>query len=123
MHLLALDVGTRRTGCAFADDADGIVLALETFVHTSVEELSDKVSSLAKARKVEHIIVGNPLLLSGAEGSQTDVVKMLSQMLQKEGFSVTLFDERYTTPDRPLGDGDAEAACTILLTYLARNGI
>ena len=123
MHLLALDVGTRRTGCAFCDDVIGIPLPLDTLMHSSTEELIEQVSSLAKDRGVTHIIIGNPLLPSGRIGAQALLVKQVADLLSARGFSVQLFDERYTTVQHALGDGDAQAACTILLTYLARKGI
>lgn len=132
MKYLALDIGTRRTGVAFADDANGIPLPLDTIKHASVDELIPAVVEIVRARDVQEVVVGHPLLLSGEVGSQAAFVESVAEKLRTQGMNVTLFDERFSTPQfavpdqaqkTPASDPDSAAACQILLTILQRKGI
>ena len=122
MRLLALDVGQRRTGAAFCEEDMGVPLALPTIEHNSLPSLLTHVQLLAEARHIQEIILGHPLLLSGKEGKQAEYVRECAEALRAAGFRVHLLDERFTTPRNASGDGDAAAACAILLTFLARKG-
>lgn len=118
MRLLALDIGTKRTGIAFVDTANNVPLPLDTIISDTPEQMVEAVSSIVEVRKVDHIIIGLPLLPSGAEGSQVSYVRLCGDLLQKKGFSIQYVDERYTTPSHTAFDGDARAACQLLLTHL-----
>ena len=123
MRFLAFDIGTRRTGVAFLDTSVGIPLPLDTLHHTSVDVLLPLIIALIDQRKAERIIIGLPLLPSGAHGSQSEVSKGVGTQLLARGLDVEYVDERYTTPrnsdhkhtipTRNL-DGDASAACALL---------
>jgi putative Holliday junction resolvase len=120
--LLALDVGTKRTGMACADSATGVPVVLPTLVHSSQEELVEAVCNVAKERKVQELVIGLPLLLSGKHGAQARIVTEVASALQKRGFVVHILDERFSSPRGPSKDPDAEAACSILLTYFQLGG-
>jgi putative holliday junction resolvase len=123
MKYLGLDIGTRRTGIAMADSVVGISLALDTFHHSSEEELIDHVVALANERGVDELVVGHPLLPSGSAGSQTTVVQSVVDALTKKGLKTHLLDERYSTPRAGQhGDPDSAAACQILQVFLERLG-
>ena len=124
MKLLALDVGKRRTGIAYADDAK-IPLALDTFQHKTVEELVMHIEQISKERNIEKIILGLPLLPSGEEGAQVQFVRHLGEQCTSHGFVVEYIDERYSTPSLrdPVNreiDPDSASACQILQVYLDR---
>lgn len=129
MNYLALDIGMRRTGCAFADDQTGIPLPLTTLHHTSVEELLTQLQSLIASRRIHHLVIGLPLLPDGSAGEQAAWVRGVADRLSSLGLSHTLLDERYSTdPLKPRGKGqsqdydrDAAAACALLAIYLQRN--
>ena len=114
---LALDIGTRRTGVAFADDDTGVPLPLDTIQHTSFEELEKKVLDLIAERSVDHVILGLPLLLSGEEGKQSAIVRAFASRLENSGISPQFVDERYTTPPQKGSDSDATAAFRLLETF------
>ena len=118
MHYFALDIGTRRTGIAFADDEGRVPVALETIKHASFDALEEQLLSLIKERAIDHIILGLPLLLSGAEGEQVVVVRDFARRLSKRDIPLSFIDERYTTPRTAEIDGDSAAACQILQTFL-----
>ncbi len=120
MRLLALDIGMRRTGIAFVDSANGITLPLDTIITKHADEMIQKVIDIAKARNVQQVIVGLPLLPSGVEGSQTEYVRSCADQLTEHGVIVSFLDERYTTSKSQEFDGDARAACQLLDLFVQR---
>lgn len=122
MKTLALDIGTRRTGCAYYDDDTGVPLPLDTLTHTTVEEFCEKVETLVRGRGISRLVAGLPLLPSGKEGQQSESVRAYVTALGRLGLETHFLDERYTTPKASKTDGDASAALSILETYLQKNG-
>ena len=120
MKYLGLDVGTKRTGVAFADSDDDILISLATIEHASQEELLESVCLLVKERNIDEVIVGLPLLLSGKEGSQAEIVQNFAQKLSQAKIPCSFIDERYTTPKSAQFDPDSAAACAILSIILDR---
>ena len=121
MRLIALDIGTRRTGAAFIDEHE-IVFPLDTLHHRSTEDLAAQVYAIAQARKIDHVLVGLPLLLSGNAGTQVAFVQECIERLRATGLTIDTLDERYTTPTNTYTDGDASAACQLLTTFVERAG-
>jgi len=121
MRYLGLDVGTRRTGAAFADSTDGILFSLETIQHSSAEELLASVLLIIKEKQIDEVVIGLPLLPSGEAGSQAEIVQNFKELLSEEGISCSLLDERYTTSKSREIDKDAASACEILTVWLNRN--
>lgn len=122
MRILALDIGTRRTGVAFGDDANPFVVALQTIHHHSNDELVEAVSVMVKDRKIETLVIGKPLLPDGKKGSQTVKIEKSAKMLEQTlKIPIVWVDERYTSGDGKIASGsdkDARAACSILEMYL-----
>jgi putative Holliday junction resolvase len=123
MKTLALDVGTRRTGVAFLDDATGIPVPLDTLEHRSEKELLAKVREIISARGIQGVVVGLPKLPGGEEGTQAAVSRSIGEKIAETGLPVRYVDERFTTPSSkgskhapPASafDGDAAAACELL---------
>lgn len=126
MKYLALDIGMRRTGVAFLDDAVGIPLPLDTIHHQSTEELVDVVSTLVQARGIDQLVIGLPLLPSGEEGSQVELVRAVAAQFEAFNVPIKFVDERYTTGKRtpprragPTSEDDNAAAATHLLDSIA----
>jgi putative holliday junction resolvase len=126
MRTLSLDIGQRRTGVAFLDDATGIPLPLTTLTHRSARELTSLVSAIVEERKVDRLIIGLPLLPDGTEGEQARIVREVAESFEAFGKPMSFVDERYTTPSVRSSkalrhspppsayDGDAAAACALL---------
>ena len=95
MRYLGLDVGTKRTGVAFADTDDDILFSLETIHHESQEELLSRVQELVLERSIDEVVLGLPLLLSGKPGSQANIVQSFAEALKREHIPHCLLDERY----------------------------
>ena len=120
MRILSLDIGRRRTGVAFADDAINVPMALNTLHHRSVEQLVEQVGELIHEKSIDELLIGLPLLLSGIEGEQVEFVRSCADQLERFGLPIAFLDERYTTVKGGELDGDAVAACDLLTTYLAQ---
>ncbi|MSR67411.1 Holliday junction resolvase RuvX [Candidatus Peribacteria bacterium] len=124
MNILALDIGLRRTGISYGETKSGIVIALDTMQHTTPEELSEQVKIIVKSKKIDHVIIGLPLLPSGLEGEQVSLVKAAAKMIENEsGLTPEFLDERYTTKihfSARGSDPDATAACALLTVWLDR---
>ncbi|OIO53369.1 hypothetical protein AUJ46_05135 [Candidatus Peregrinibacteria bacterium CG1_02_54_53] len=113
-HILAIDIGTKRTGIAYLDEDIGIPLPLTTLHHTGTEDLLTQLSSLIEQRSIDRLVVGLPRLLSGGEGAQARYVREIAEQMQKRGWPLSFRDERYTTPRMPTTDPDAIAALNLL---------
>jgi len=118
-HLLALDIGTKRTGLAYAETGQGFVIALDTVRHDSTDELIALLRPIAQGKKVGELVVGLPRLLSGAEGKQAALVRKAADAIAAAlKLPVTFVDERFTSGAGERVDPDARAACAILTIVL-----
>ncbi len=121
MKYLGIDVGTKRSGAAFADSESGILFSLETINHESDDELIAEIQRLVQDKQIDEVVLGNPLLLSGAAGAQSKLVSALSDKLSAASIPHSLSDERYTTKIDKNIDKDAASACEILSVWLNMN--
>jgi putative Holliday junction resolvase len=121
MRILGLDIGRRRTGVSFVDMNIGVPLALDTLQHTDENDLVTQIMQQCDEREVDLLVIGLPLLPSGDEGMQSSFVRLIGDRLETAGMAVEYLDERYTTGrDQKESDGDARAACELLLMYVQR---
>jgi putative holliday junction resolvase len=120
--VLALDIGKRRTGIAFGDTKAGMLAALDTVSHKTIEELIDKLKPIIKTKHTTKLYVGMPLLLDGTEGEQARFVRDTVDVLSKSlNLPVECIDERYTSGvTHQNQDPDAKAACALLGVVLDR---
>lgn len=126
MHLLSLDIGTRRTGVAYGDTDHDFVMALDTIQHTSDEELVKRIVEICREKKIDEIIIGLPILLGGEEGSQAIKVRSVSGKIEEAvKLPVSFLDERYSSTSSDKKMVDAQAALELLQIALQRrrNGI
>lgn len=128
-RLMAIDYGKSRIGIALSDSGRSIAFPLKTLdarKSTVFEEIAD----IVREFDVSHIYIGNPLLLSGGEGSLSKEVRAFMTGLMEhleEEVGVSLVDERLTTkiaerlvreagqkPSREKGKVDRISAAIIL---------
>ena len=88
MKIVALDVGERRTGVAYFDDAIDFVIPLDTIRHANAEELVEAADAVLAQRGVKDVVIGLPLLLSGVVGSQAKFARSIGEQLSKRGYAV-----------------------------------
>ncbi len=101
-RILSIDFGLKRIGLAISDENQKIVLPLTTLnIPQPNQAVSLVVKFLQKNNfKIEKIILGNPLLLSGKEGQMSQQVKNFKEKLQKKlpaSIPIILWDERLSS--------------------------
>lgn len=112
MRILALDIGMKKTGCAYLDTAVGIPLPMPLITHDSSRELTREVLRIKTERNADRLAIGLPLLPAGTEGEQAAFVRSVGNALAKKGCRIIYVDERYTNED--VRDDDTGAALNIL---------
>jgi putative Holliday junction resolvase len=111
MNILGIDFG-KNIGLAIGVDK----MAVPLCVVRSVSEIAD----IIKLRKIDFLVVGWPLLLSGKEGSQCQQVnEMLQKLLAIINIPYAFQDERFSTRfSNKFGGNDSNSAAWILQIYL-----
>jgi len=96
MRYLAIDYGTKRTGLAICDRAETIVSPLA--VIQGQKELLKKIAEVIETERVEAVVLGLPLNMTGSESSQTKLVfKFAEQLKDYLHIPVHFQDERLSS--------------------------
>ena len=127
MRVLALDHGTARIGCAISDASGTLATPLPAIEPPEARSVAE----LAAEHGVERIVVGLPLHLSGAEGSQAALARTFRAELEAIlDIPVDTYDERLTTrmADASKRAGavaarDSLAAAHLLEAYLTARSV
>ena len=97
-RVLALDVGSKRIGVAVSDPLGITAQGLETIQRQSKRRDFETLRKLVADYQVREIVVGLPLRLSGAEGTQSEKMRRFADELRTQlGIPVHLWDERWTS--------------------------
>ncbi len=80
MRYLAIDYGTKRTGLAICDSAETIASPLT--VIQGQTELLKKIAEVVGTEKVEAVVLGLPLNMTGSHSSQTRLVLKFAEQLK-----------------------------------------
>lgn len=98
-RVVGVDFGTVRIGLAISDESQILARILKTIpAEKKLEESCIKLLSELSAFKIDAIVVGLPLHMSGKMGSLADDVKSFVEILKsKVDYPVVLWDERLTT--------------------------
>ncbi len=130
--MLALDVGGRRIGVAACDSGELVATPVAAIEHTSHARAVEAILAAADERRVERIVVGMPLSLSGEMGPQArKTARFMEKLAARTDIPVEAVDERYSTAEarrlmaeagggrpRERGRVDASAAAVILQSYI-----
>ena len=131
-RIMALDVGSKRTGIAISDESRQIALPLTHIVATQKKDWLRQIQTVIIEKNVDQIVVGLPLNQWGEEGIDAKNIQSYIALLREETqLDVVEWDERFTTvqAERVLIDADMsrkkrknvidQVAATILLqSYL-----
>jgi len=99
-RVLALDVGSRRIGVAVSDPLGITAQGLETIQRQNKRKDWEALAAVLKKYDVGEIVVGLPLRLSGAEGTQSEKMRRFADDLHAHfGLPVHLWDERWTSTE------------------------
>lgn len=129
-------MGARRIGLAVSDPLGYTAQGLETLQRQNKRLDLAKLADVIARYEVVEIVVGFPLRMSGAEGTQAEKMKVFGEELAKKfGLPIHLWDERLTSAqaNRVLRDTemsikrrgevvDQMAAVLILQSWLEARG-
>lgn len=134
-RVLAIDLGTKRTGLAVTDPLKITANPLETI---ETEKLLTYLQAYCAKEEVEALVLGHPTRLNGQDNEMTPRVLKLKEDLEKifPNKKIVLIDERFTSKmamqtmiamgskkkDRKekAGNLDKVSAAIILQSYLER---
>lgn len=129
MRYLGIDYGTKKIGLALSDEA-GTMGFPHRIVGNDSRTLDEVVTLIAKER-VEAVVMGESVGLSGTENPVAKEAKRFAaQLIEETGVPVYFEPEMYTTQEArrdfegvhvaKSGNVDASAAALILTSYLSR---
>ena len=99
-RVLALDVGSKRIGVAVSDPLGITAQGLETIQRQNKRRDLEALGKLIIAYQVQEVVVGLPLRLSGAEGTQSEKMRRFAEDIRIHfGIMVHLWDERWTSTE------------------------
>ncbi|MBI1740345.1 MAG: Holliday junction resolvase RuvX [Acidobacteriales bacterium] len=99
-RILALDVGSRRIGVAVTDPLGITAQGLATIQRQNKRRDLEALGRLLAEYQVREVVVGLPLRLSGAEGTQSEKMRRFADDLHDHfGVTVHLWDERWTSTE------------------------
>ena len=99
-RILALDVGSRTLGLAVSDPLGITAQGLPTIRRKNRRADFAQLDNFVKKYDVKEFVVGYPLRLSGATGTQSEKMAAFAEQLrQRYERPVHLWDERLTTAE------------------------
>jgi putative Holliday junction resolvase len=99
-RILGLDVGSRRIGIAVSDPLGITAQGLETLQRRNKRHDLAALERVIRDYAVREIVVGLPLRMSGAEGTQSEKMQVFAGELRKRfRLPVHLWDERLTSAE------------------------
>jgi putative holliday junction resolvase len=99
-RILALDVGSRTLGLAVTDPLGITAQGLPTIRRKNRRADFAQLDSVVKKYDVKEFVVGYPLRLSGATGTQSEKMTVFAEQLRhRYDLPVHLWDERLTTAE------------------------
>ena len=99
-RVLGLDVGSRRIGIAVSDPLGITAQRLETLQRRNKRHDLAALERVIQDYAVREIVVGLPLRMSGAEGTQSEKMQVFAEELRKRfRLPVHLWDERLTSAE------------------------
>ncbi|HYM16576.1 MAG TPA: Holliday junction resolvase RuvX [Dehalococcoidia bacterium] len=132
-RMLGLDVGERRIGVAVSDGS--LAVPLTIVEHRTRAAGIERVAAIAREQQAALVVVGLPLLESGAEGEQARRTRRFGDAVARRiDAPVVYHDERYTTVRAAAAVGapaarrhprvriDDHAAAMILQSYIDAGG-
>jgi putative pre-16S rRNA nuclease len=97
-RILGLDVGSKTIGLAVSDPLGITAQGLTTIRRKNKRLDFEQLERVIQQYAVAEIVVGYPLRMSGAEGTQSEKMKGFAEELRKKyGLPVHLWDERLSS--------------------------
>lgn len=97
-RVLGLDVGARRIGIAVSDALGITAQGLDTLHRRNKKHDMAHLKRVINDYSVKEIVIGLPLRMSGAEGTQAEKIRAFAEDLRKRfGLPIHFWDERLTS--------------------------
>lgn len=110
-RILAIDYGSRRMGLAVTDPLGITAQGLDTLERKNNRADFGRLERTIREYQVKEIVLGNPLRMSGQEGTQSQKVAEFAEELRKRfQLPVHLWDERLTSAEANRLLRDAEVS-------------
>jgi putative Holliday junction resolvase len=132
VRILGVDFGRRKIGLALSDPL-GLAHPLGTEKVSGLHHAVEIILSLIEEKEISEVVLGYPLKPDGTAGEMALEVEKLAELLRKEGLSVVLLDERFSSErakrslhimgkktGKNKKDIDTMAAALLLQEYLDR---
>ncbi len=98
MIILAVDYGDVRTGLAVCDKNQILASPVGTITQKDPDCLMEEIEKIAKERKAEFLVVGEPVNMDGSRGERAKKCAEFAKVLsEKCGIPYAMWDERCTT--------------------------
>lgn len=99
-RILAIDYGSRRMGLAVTDALGITAQGLDTLERKNKRADFGRLERTIREYRVREIVLGNPLRMSGQEGTQSQkVAEFAEELRQRFQLPVHLWDERLTSAE------------------------
>jgi len=99
-RILAIDHGSRRMGLAVTDALGITAQGLETLQRKNKRADFGRLERIIREYQIREIVLGNPLRMSGEEGTQSrKVAEFAEELRQRFQLPVHLWDERLTSAE------------------------
>ena len=99
-RVMALDVGARRIGVAVSDPLGITAQGIDTIQRKNKRTDLEVLRRLLAKYQIQEVVIGLPLRLSGAEGIQSEKMRVFADDLHRHlGVTVHLWDERWTSTE------------------------
>ena len=97
-RILGLDVGSKTIGLAVSDPLGITAQGLETIRRKNKRLDFERLEQVVREREIAEVVVGYPLRMSGAEGTQAEKMQRFAEELrQRFQLPVHLWDERLSS--------------------------
>jgi putative Holliday junction resolvase len=124
VKVVALDFGSARTGVAVSDPTGTLARPVGVVERAGTAKGLELVAEVIREQEAERVVVGLPLTLRGARGTQARETERFVEALRAAvDVPVETFDERFTTALAAQSGGasapeDARAAAHLLSSWL-----
>ena len=96
--ILGVDYGDARTGLAVSDALGLFAVGAGCIKAEGFKKCAEAVAAVALERRVDMIVVGNPINMNGTEGPRSEKCRAFAYALgELTSLPVEMFDERLTT--------------------------
>ena len=96
-RILGVDYGESRIGLALSDPNKIIASPFKTIENKGIDKTKKEIFDIIRENKVELIVLGLPISMSGTETNQTKKVRKFQSFIQDFDIPIEMQDERLSS--------------------------